>query len=193
MEAFTKYAERATRAESNMAEMEAKFEERFAMLSMTLQQPQGLHTTAITLSYKPPSYADRIFHHATPTIHPTARNYPHPLPTTTSTISAAIQLRQETTQRTGNEDPWGAAPTTIDNVTNHKARTNNHMEVAVEEEESQRTPTTTNNPMEEAEEVQPPTSETTTEEQEAAERTSGTKAAADNVVRQGNHIPTRVN
>ena len=40
-EAVTKYAERATRAEANMAEMEAKFEERFAMLSMTAQQPQA--------------------------------------------------------------------------------------------------------------------------------------------------------
>ena len=40
MEAVTKYAERATRAEANMAEMEAKFEERFAMLSMTAQQLQ---------------------------------------------------------------------------------------------------------------------------------------------------------
>ena len=39
-EAVTKYAERATRAEANMAEMEAKFEERFAMLSMTAQKPQ---------------------------------------------------------------------------------------------------------------------------------------------------------
>ena len=42
-EAVTNYAERATRAEANMAEMEAKFEERFAMLSMTAQQ---LHTYA---------------------------------------------------------------------------------------------------------------------------------------------------
>ena len=40
-EAVTKYAERATRAEANMAEMEAKFEERFTMLSMTAQQPQA--------------------------------------------------------------------------------------------------------------------------------------------------------
>ena len=49
-EAVTKYAERATRAEANMAEMEAKFEERFAMLSMTAQQlqtyvPQLAHLT----------------------------------------------------------------------------------------------------------------------------------------------------
>ena len=35
----TKYAEPATRAEANMAEMEEKFEERFAMLSMTAQHP----------------------------------------------------------------------------------------------------------------------------------------------------------
>ena len=35
-EAVTKYAERATRAEANMAEME----EKFAMLSMTSPQPQ---------------------------------------------------------------------------------------------------------------------------------------------------------
>ena len=40
-EAVTKYAEGATRAEANMAEMEAKSEERFAMLSMTAQQPQA--------------------------------------------------------------------------------------------------------------------------------------------------------
>ena len=39
-EAVTKYAERATQAEANMAEMEVKFEERFTMLSMTAQQPQ---------------------------------------------------------------------------------------------------------------------------------------------------------
>ena len=45
----TKYAERATRAEANMAEMEAKFEERFAMLSMTSQQPQSYTPT-------PPQY-----------------------------------------------------------------------------------------------------------------------------------------
>ena len=38
-EAVTKYAERATRAEANMAEMEAKFEERFAVLSLTTHQP----------------------------------------------------------------------------------------------------------------------------------------------------------
>ena len=39
-EAVTNYAERATQAEANMAEMEAKFEERFAMLSMTSPHPQ---------------------------------------------------------------------------------------------------------------------------------------------------------
>ena len=60
-------------------------------------------------------------------------------------------------QRTGPEEPGGAAPTIIGNVTNHTARTNNHMEVAVEEEESQRTPTSTNNPTETAEEAQAPT------------------------------------
>ena len=38
-EAVTKYAKCATRAEANMAEMETKFEERFAMLSMTAHQP----------------------------------------------------------------------------------------------------------------------------------------------------------
>ena len=43
-EAVTKYAERVTRAEANMADMEAKFEERFAMLSMTSQQPQAYTT-----------------------------------------------------------------------------------------------------------------------------------------------------
>ena len=87
----------------------------------------------------------------------------------------------------------GEAPTTIGNVTNHTARTNNHMELAVEEEESQRTPTTTNNPTEAPGEAHTPTSGTTSEEQEAAETTSGTKATADNMVRQGNPILTRVN
>ena len=86
----------------------------------------------------------------------------------------------------------GAAPTTIGNVTNHMARTNNHMEVEVEEEESHRTPTTTINSKEVAEEAPPPTSGTTAEEQGSAETTSGTKTVADNVVRQGNHIPTQV-
>ena len=38
-EAVNKYAEHATCAEANMAEMEAKFEERFAMLLTTAQQP----------------------------------------------------------------------------------------------------------------------------------------------------------
>ena len=41
MEAVTKYAERATQAEANMNKMEAKFEERFVMFSMTSQQPQA--------------------------------------------------------------------------------------------------------------------------------------------------------
>ena len=50
-EAVTKYAERATRAEANMAEMEAKSEERFAMLSMTAQQPQ-------TYAPPPPQYPE---------------------------------------------------------------------------------------------------------------------------------------
>ena len=48
-EAFNKYAERATRAEANMAEMEAKLEERFAMLYMTAQQRQ-------TYTPTPPQY-----------------------------------------------------------------------------------------------------------------------------------------
>ena len=39
-EAVTKYTERAMRAEANMLDMESKFEEHFAMLSMTAQQPQ---------------------------------------------------------------------------------------------------------------------------------------------------------
>ena len=86
----------------------------------------------------------------------------------------------------------GAAPTTIGNVTNHTARTNNQMEVAVEEAESQRTPTTTINPMEVAEEAQLPTSGTTAEEQGAAETTSVTKTVADNVGQQGNLIQTHV-
>ena len=37
-EAVTKYAECATRAEANMAEMEAKFEEHFAMFSMIFSE-----------------------------------------------------------------------------------------------------------------------------------------------------------
>ena len=85
----------------------------------------------------------------------------------------------------------GVAPTTIGNVTNHTMQTSNHMEVAVEEAESQQTQTTTINPKEVAEEAQAPTSGTTAEEQGAAETTSGTKTVADNVVRQGNHIPTQ--
>ena len=71
------------------------------------------------------------------------------------------------------------------------ARTNNHMEVAVEEEKSQRTPNSTNNPTEAAEEAQAPTSGTTAEQQEVAETTSDTKTAADNLVRQGNPTPTQ--
>ena len=50
-EAFTKYAERVMRAEANMAEMEAKFEESFAMLSMTAQQPH-------TYAPPPPQYSE---------------------------------------------------------------------------------------------------------------------------------------
>ena len=48
-EAVTKYAERATREEANMAEMVEKFEESFAMLSMTTQQAQ-------TYAPPPPQY-----------------------------------------------------------------------------------------------------------------------------------------
>ena len=73
---------------------------------------------------------------------------------------------------------------------NHTARTNNHMEVAVEEAESQQTPTTTINPKEVAEEAQLPTSGTTAEEQGVEETTSGTKTGAENVGRQGNLIQT---
>ena len=65
------------------------------------------------------------------------------------------------------------------------------MEVAVQEEKFQQTPTSTNNPTEAAEEAQAPTSGTTTEQKEVAETTSGTKTTVDNVVRQGNPIPTR--
>ena len=63
-----------------------------------------------------------------------------------------------------NEEPGGVAPTTIGNVPNHMAQTNNHMEVAVEEEEYQQNPTTTINPAEVAEEAQMPTSGTMAEE-----------------------------
>ena len=66
----------------------------------------------------------------------------------------------------------------------------NHMEEAVEEAESQRTRATTINPNEVAEETQPPTSGTTAEDQGEAGKTSGTKTVAENVGRQGNHIPT---
>ena len=106
-EAVTKYAEHATRVEANMAEMEAKFEERFRDDLHDLATATVLHTNATTVSRKPPSYADRIFHPAAPKVHPTARNYPRPLPTATVTISATIQRGQETTHRTGPEDPGG--------------------------------------------------------------------------------------
>ena len=55
-EAVTKYAERATRAEANMAKMEAKFEERFAVLSepnligyalIKLSKCGGMYTKAL--------------------------------------------------------------------------------------------------------------------------------------------------
>ena len=65
------------------------------------------------------------------------------------------------------------------------------MEAAVEVEEPQQTPTSTNNPKEAAVEAQVPTNGTKVEEQEAEETTSGTKVAADNAVRQGNHILTQ--
>ena len=97
--AVTKYAERATQEEANMAEMEAKFEDRFAMISMTAQQPQTYKPPPPPPQYtaNPQAYADRIFHNTTSTVHTTTRNYPRPLPTTTATISEAIQRRQETT------------------------------------------------------------------------------------------------
>ena len=85
-EAFTKYAERATRAEANMAEMEAKLEERFRNALYDRTAAADIHTTTTTISGKPPAYADCIFHNTTPTIHTTNCNYPRPLPTTTATI-----------------------------------------------------------------------------------------------------------
>ena len=50
-EVVIKYSERATRAEANMTKMEAKFEERFAMLSMNSQKPQ-------TYTLQPPQYSE---------------------------------------------------------------------------------------------------------------------------------------
>ena len=91
-EAVTKYAERATRAEANMAEMEAKFEERFAIALHDRATATVLRTNATTVYHQPAYYVDRIFHPATPNVRPTARKYPRPLPTTTATISATIQL-----------------------------------------------------------------------------------------------------
>ena len=104
-EAVTKYAERATRAEANMAEMEAKFEERFAMLSVTAQQPQ-------TYAPPPPQYMANpqpmhtSYFTTPPPVHTTTCNYQRPLPTKTATISA-IQRGQENTKRTRNEEPRG--------------------------------------------------------------------------------------
>ena len=67
------------------------------------------------------------------------------------------------------------------------------MEAAVEVEEPQQTPTSNNNPTEEAVEAPAPTNGTKAEGEEAAETTSDTKAAADNTVRQDNHILTQGN
>ena len=110
-EAVTKYAERATRADANMAEMEAKFEERFAMLSMTAQQPQTYKPPPPQYPTKPQPLQIAYFKTPPPTIHTTTRNNPcplptRPLPTTTATISA-IQRGKETMQSTRNEEPRG--------------------------------------------------------------------------------------
>ena len=69
-EAVTKYAERATRAEANMAEMEAKFEECFAMLSMTSQQPQSYTPTPPQYPTNPNSMLTTYFTPQPPTFIP---------------------------------------------------------------------------------------------------------------------------
>ena len=64
-EAVTKYVERLTQVEDRMSQMEAKFEEKFAMMSMQqplhptyYQQPPRLipSTTAKTSATQPPSH-----------------------------------------------------------------------------------------------------------------------------------------
>ena len=105
-EAVTKYAERETRAEANMAEIEEKFEERFAMLYTTAQQPQTYAPPPPQYPANPQPMQTAYFTTPPPTVHTTTRNYPRPLLTITATISA-IQRRQEKTQRTWNEEPRG--------------------------------------------------------------------------------------
>ena len=114
-EAVTKYAERATRAEANMAEMETKFEERFAMLSVNAQQPQ-------TYSPPPPLYP------ANPQPMQTAYfttpppcSYHHPQLSTSPPHNNHHHIRNTTQERKGAKDrergAKGAAPT-IGNVIN---------------------------------------------------------------------------
>ena len=123
-EAVTKYAERATRAEANMAEMEAKIEERFAMLSMTAQQPQ-------TYTPPPPQYPakpqpmqaaylttpppHRSYHHPQLSMSPTHNNHHH--------ISNTTWARKDVKDK--ERGARGRAPT-IGSVINH-------MEAEVEE------------------------------------------------------------
>ena len=179
-EEFIKYAERATRAEANMAEMEAKFEERFTMLSMTAQQPQAY-------APPPPQYPEthspcrqnisqhqprRSYHHPQLSTSPPHNNRHH--------IHNTRRARKDAKDREGGAK--GAAPT-IGNVINL-------MEAEVEEAGSQRTQPTKINPTEVPEETYPQHSGTTAEEQGAAETTSGIKTEADNVGRQCNPIQT---
>ena len=72
-EAVTKYAERATQAEANMAEMKATFEERSAMLSMTSPQPQPYAPPSQQYQIPPPPMQTAYFTPQHPTfIPPTA-------------------------------------------------------------------------------------------------------------------------
>ena len=173
-----------------MAEMEAKFEERFAMLSMTSPQPQPYAPLPQQYHTTPQPMQTAYFTPQPPTFIPPPATIHVPSPQ-----QPPLYQQQYLAGRNDAKDrdrgAREAAPTIIGKVANHSARTNSHMEAAVEVEEPQRTPTSTNNPTDAAVESQAPTNGTKAEEQEGAETTSGTTAEADNAVRQGNHILTR--
>ena len=183
-EAVTKYAERATRAEANMAEMEGKFEERFVMLSMTAQKPQ---------SYAPPSpqYPEThsLCRHHISQHHP-HRSYHHPQLSTSPAHNNRHHTRNTMRVRKDAKDrergAKGAAPSSGNVIYLTEAA----VDAAVEEAVSQRTQRTTINQTEVPEETQPQHSGTTSEEQGAAETTSGIKTEADNVGEKGNPIQT---
>ena len=182
-EAVTKYAERAMRTEANMAEMEAKCDERFAMLSMTAQQPQPYapppphypaNTQPMQTAYftTPPP---RSYHHLQLSTPPTHNNRHH--------IRNTTGAKKDAKDR--EQGAKGAAPTSGNVI--------NLTEAAVEEAGSQQTQRATHNHTEVPEETQPQHSGTTAEEQGAAETTSGIKTEGDNVGRQGNPIQTHGN